>query len=149
MTVAGVAHDEPRLHEGGQCSAKRLAARVQAPGQVRETAALDAAARLLELASAAPALDTTVATGVDSPERCSIMSNTVPEAPVLRKLGELPARRPAAGGRRHTRMTEYSTAQRAFAEFIGTALLVFIGAGSVPAILLLENGTKAPFSGAH
>src|ERR1051325_4908418 len=45
-------------------------------------------------------------------------------------------------------MTEYSSAQRAFAEFIGTALLVFIGAGSVPAILLLEGGTKAPFSGA-
>jgi len=31
---------------------------------------------------------------------------------------------------------------------IGTALLVFVGAGSVPAILLLEGGTKAPFSGA-
>jgi glycerol uptake facilitator len=45
-------------------------------------------------------------------------------------------------------MTEFSAAQRAFAEFIGTALLVFIGAGSVPAILLLEGGTKAPFSGA-
>ena len=45
-------------------------------------------------------------------------------------------------------MTEYSAAQRSFAEFIGTALLVFIGAGSVPAILLLEGGTKAPFSGA-
>ena len=42
----------------------------------------------------------------------------------------------------------FSTAQRAFAEAIGTALLVFIGAGSVPAILLLEGGTKAPFSGA-
>jgi len=38
--------------------------------------------------------------------------------------------------------------QRLFAEFIGTALLVFIGAGSVPAILLLESGSKAPFSGA-
>src|SRR5213596_1420095 len=45
-------------------------------------------------------------------------------------------------------MTEYSTAQRAFAEFVGTALLVFVGAGSVPAILLLEGATKAPFSGA-
>src|SRR6266568_2863943 len=45
-------------------------------------------------------------------------------------------------------MEEYSAAQRAVAEFIGTALLVFIGAGSVPAILLLEGGTKAPFSGA-
>ena len=45
-------------------------------------------------------------------------------------------------------MEEYSAAQRAIAEFIGTALLVFVGAGSVPAILLLEGGTKAPFSGA-
>src|SRR6478752_9568854 len=45
-------------------------------------------------------------------------------------------------------MESFSTAQRLFAEFIGTALLVFIGAGSVPAILLLESGSKAPFSGA-
>ena len=43
-------------------------------------------------------------------------------------------------------MQEYSALQRAVAEFIGTGLLVFIGAGSVPAILLLEGGTKAPFS---
>ena len=45
-------------------------------------------------------------------------------------------------------MAEHSVPQRLFAEFIGTALLVFIGAGSVPAILLLEGSTKAPFSGA-
>ena len=45
-------------------------------------------------------------------------------------------------------MESFSAAQRLFAEAIGTALLVFIGAGSVPAILLLEGGTKAPFSGA-
>jgi glycerol uptake facilitator protein len=45
-------------------------------------------------------------------------------------------------------MEEHSIWQRFGAEFIGTALLVFIGAGSVPAILLLESGTKAPFSGA-
>src|SRR2546425_9751938 len=45
-------------------------------------------------------------------------------------------------------MQEYSALQRAVAEFIGTGLLVFIGAGSVPAILLLESGSKAPFSGA-
>src|SRR5947209_319942 len=44
-------------------------------------------------------------------------------------------------------MAEHSTTQRLFAEAIGTGLLVFIGAGSVPAILLLENGSKAPFSG--
>jgi glycerol uptake facilitator protein len=45
-------------------------------------------------------------------------------------------------------MEEHSIWQRFGAEFIGTALLVFIGAGSVPAILLLESGSKAPFSGA-
>src|SRR5256885_7447653 len=45
-------------------------------------------------------------------------------------------------------MESFSVAQRLGAEFIGTALLVFIGAGSVPAILLLESGSKAPFSGA-
>src|SRR5207302_8630730 len=45
-------------------------------------------------------------------------------------------------------MEEHSAAQRSLAEVIGTALLVYIGAGSVPAILLLESGTKAPFSGA-
>ena len=45
-------------------------------------------------------------------------------------------------------MQEFSFPQRAFAELIGTAALVFVGAGSVPAILLLEGSTKAPFSGA-
>ena len=53
-----------------------------------------------------------------------------------------------AEGRKEWVMESFSAAQRAFAEAIGTALLVFIGAGSVPAILLLEGGTKAPFSGA-
>src|SRR5947208_2647027 len=45
-------------------------------------------------------------------------------------------------------MEEHSLGQRLVAEGIGTGLLVFIGAGSVPAILLLEGGSKAPFSGA-
>jgi glycerol uptake facilitator protein len=45
-------------------------------------------------------------------------------------------------------MEEHSLAQRAIAEAIGTGLLVFVGAGSVPAILLLEGGSRAPFSGA-
>jgi glycerol uptake facilitator protein len=45
-------------------------------------------------------------------------------------------------------MEEHSSIQRAAAEAIGTGLLVFIGAGSVPAILLLEGSTGAPFSGA-
>jgi glycerol uptake facilitator len=44
-------------------------------------------------------------------------------------------------------MEEHSVPQRAAAEIIGTALLVFVGAGSVPAILLLESGSKAAFSG--
>src|ERR1700756_6008884 len=44
-------------------------------------------------------------------------------------------------------MEEHSLAQRALAEVIGTGLLVFVGAGSGPAILLLEGGSKAPFSG--
>src|SRR4029078_2245519 len=50
--------------------------------------------------------------------------------------------------RRSRAMAEHHVSQRLFAEFVGTALLVFIGAGSVPAILLLESGSKAPFSGA-
>ena len=45
-------------------------------------------------------------------------------------------------------MEEHSLAQRLGAEANGTGLLVFVGAGSVPAILLLEGGSKAPFSGA-
>ena len=45
-------------------------------------------------------------------------------------------------------MEEHSAFQRSLAEMIGTALLVFVGAGSVPAILLLEQGSEAPFSGA-
>lgn len=43
-------------------------------------------------------------------------------------------------------MEGHSIAQRLGAEFIGTALLVFVGAGSVPAILVLESGTEAPFT---
>jgi glycerol uptake facilitator protein len=45
-------------------------------------------------------------------------------------------------------LAEHTISQRLAAEFVGTALLVFVGAGSVPAILLLESGTDAPFSGA-
>src|SRR5207253_10237814 len=51
-------------------------------------------------------------------------------------------------GEKEVPMEEHSTAQRGFAEMIGAGLLVYVGAGSVPAILLLESGTKAPFSGA-
>jgi glycerol uptake facilitator protein len=40
---------------------------------------------------------------------------------------------------------EYSLARRAAAELVGTALLVFIGVGSIPALLLLDPGK--PFSG--
>ena len=38
-------------------------------------------------------------------------------------------------GKEEVPMEEHSTVQKAFAEFIGTALLVYVGAGSVPAIL--------------
>jgi glycerol uptake facilitator protein len=65
----------------------------------------------------------------------------------VRETAEWPAGLLAGAGRRWV-METFSVAQRAFAEAIGTALLVFVGAGSVPAILLLEGGTKAPFSGA-
>src|SRR5205809_4810208 len=51
-------------------------------------------------------------------------------------------------GDKEVPMEEHSVAQRSLAEAIGTGLLVYVGAGSVPAILLLESGTKAPFSGA-
>jgi glycerol uptake facilitator protein len=45
-------------------------------------------------------------------------------------------------------MESFSIAKRSAAEAIGTALLVFVGVGSVPAIMLLEGGSGAPFSGA-
>src|SRR3989440_11650069 len=76
------------------------------------------------------------------------MSNVVPRQ---WRLGNTrgTARGSSALGREEVKaVAEHSVMQRLFAEFIGTALLVFIGAGSVPAILLLESGTKAPFSGA-
>ena len=45
-------------------------------------------------------------------------------------------------------MEEHSLAQKLAAEFIGTALLVFVGAGSVPAMILLTS-EASPFSGAE
>ena len=45
-------------------------------------------------------------------------------------------------------MEEHSVAQKLAAEFIGTALLVFIGAGSVPAMILLTS-EGSPFAGAE
>src|SRR6266508_986114 len=45
-------------------------------------------------------------------------------------------------------MSEHSLAQRLTAEFIGTGLLVFVGAGSVPAMILLSS-EASPFSGAE
>lgn len=47
-------------------------------------------------------------------------------------------------------MSEYSTAQKLGAEVLGTAVLVFLGAGSVPALFLARGGTGgAPFTGAE
>jgi glycerol uptake facilitator protein len=43
---------------------------------------------------------------------------------------------------------EHSLSQRLGAEFIGTALLVFVGAGSVPAMISVTS-TASPFSGAE
>jgi glycerol uptake facilitator len=45
-------------------------------------------------------------------------------------------------------MEEHSLGQKLAAEFIGTALLVFVGAGSVPAMILLTSDAS-PFSGAE
>jgi glycerol uptake facilitator protein len=45
-------------------------------------------------------------------------------------------------------MSEHSLAQRLTAEFIGTGLLVFVGAGSVPAMIVLSS-EASPFSGAE
>lgn len=43
-------------------------------------------------------------------------------------------------------MEQNTIAQRWFAEALGTGFLVFIGAGSVPATLILGNAGKVPFS---
>jgi glycerol uptake facilitator protein len=43
-------------------------------------------------------------------------------------------------------MDEHPLARRAAAEAVGTALLIFVGAGSIPALLLLDPGK--PFTGA-
>ena len=43
-------------------------------------------------------------------------------------------------------MEQNTVAQRWFAEALGTGFLVFIGAGSVPATLILGNAGKVPFS---
>lgn len=45
-------------------------------------------------------------------------------------------------------MEEHSLGQKLAAEFIGTGLLVFVGAGSVPAMILLTS-EASPFSGAE
>jgi glycerol uptake facilitator protein len=45
-------------------------------------------------------------------------------------------------------LDDHSLSQRLAAEFIGTALLVFVGAGSVPAMIVLAS-EASPFSGAE
>jgi glycerol uptake facilitator protein len=46
-------------------------------------------------------------------------------------------------------MEENSLVQKLSAEALGTAVLVFIGAGSVPALALARSGGNAPFTGAE
>jgi len=46
-------------------------------------------------------------------------------------------------------MEENTLGQKLTAEALGTAVLVFIGAGSVPALALARSGGKAPFTGAE
>ena len=48
--------------------------------------------------------------------------------------------------RQDTRMESNTLAQRWLAEALGTGFLVFIGAGSVPATLILGNAADVPFS---
>jgi len=43
---------------------------------------------------------------------------------------------------------EYSLARRAMAELVGTALLIFVGAGSIPALILFDHGAGTAFAGA-
>src|SRR5438067_9276610 len=83
----------------------------------------------------------------DYVEYQSVLAYASPSAPAggSGRLSHVPARGQA---KEVEAMEEHSSFQRAVAEIIGTGLLVFVGAGSVPAILLLEGGTKAPFSGA-
>jgi glycerol uptake facilitator protein len=54
--------------------------------------------------------------------------------------------RPDRAPRQDTGMESNSTAQRWLAEALGTGFLVFIGAGSIPATLILGNAGKVPFS---
>ncbi|HVS86117.1 MAG TPA: aquaporin [Gaiellaceae bacterium] len=43
---------------------------------------------------------------------------------------------------------EHSLARRAVAELVGTALLLFVGAGSIPALILFDHGAGTAFAGA-
>src|SRR4249919_479808 len=76
------------------------------------------------------------------------MSNSVPSTEARATHGT--ARDFLSRGRKEVvpLMEEHSLAQKLAAEFIGTALLVFVGAGSVPAMILLTS-EASPFSGAE
>ena len=67
------------------------------------------------------------------------MSNDVPSRVRWQTRGT--ARATSAPGRKEVvpPMEEHSLGQKLAAEFIGTALLVFVGAGSVPAMILLTS----------
>ena len=85
--------------------------------------------------------------------------DTRPRARVLSRTSfdiiELQSTKPTHVRRRKSRggadrMEENSFAQKLGAEALGTAVLVFLGAGSVPALFLARGGTGgAPFTGAE
>src|SRR5579859_5053167 len=68
----------------------------------------------------------------------------------LREVRSSPPRHPTAPvGRRANRMAAAApptTPQKLFAELIGTACLVYVGAGSAAATGVIAAGTKVPFS---
>src|SRR6266852_224056 len=65
----------------------------------------------------------------------------------LAEGGEEPAACHSGDSRRANRMTAApTTPQKLFAEVIGTACLVYIGAGSAAATGVIAAGTKVPFS---
>src|SRR3954465_11689583 len=77
------------------------------------------------------------------------MSNTPPrQSPGPDEPEEVKSSRPgfARAPRQGERMESNTNAQKWLAEAFGPGFLVFIGAGSIPATLILGNAGKVPFS---